>query len=136
MATSKTDVSPDSKTASDAVAVAVAVGKPKKEGLGLIGNVIDSVLRLLSSVRFGLIMLGTLLACCMTGMLIMQVNVEGFQPYYNALSPASRVVFGRLGLFDIYNSWYFSLLLAVTGLNIILASIDRFPTAWQYISNP
>jgi cytochrome c biogenesis protein len=27
-------------------------------------------------------------------------------------------------------------LLAITGLNIILASIDRFPTAWQYIRKP
>jgi cytochrome c biogenesis protein len=100
------------------------------------GSIIDSILKLLSSVRFGLVMLGILLTCCMLGMIIMQVNVEGFQRYYNNLSPASRAVFGRLGFFDIYHSWYFSLLLAVTGLNIILASIDRFPTAWQYVSKP
>src|SRR5512138_3025888 len=84
-----------------------------------IGSVVDSLLKLLSSVRFGLVMLGILLACCMTGMLIMQINVEGFQKYYNALSPAKRIVYGRLGLFDIYHAWYFSLLLAITGLNII-----------------
>lgn len=101
-----------------------------------IGSLIDSVLKLLSSVRFGLVMLGTLLTCCMIGMLIMQINVEGFQKYYNALSPAKKVMFGRLGFFDIYHSWYFSLLLAITGLNIILASIDRFPSAWQYIRKP
>ncbi|HJQ26558.1 MAG TPA: cytochrome c biogenesis protein ResB [Blastocatellia bacterium] len=100
------------------------------------GSIVDSILKLLSSVRFGLVMLGILLTCCMLGMLIMQVNVEGFQRYYNNLSPASRAVFGRLGFFDIYHSWYFSLLLAITGLNIILASIDRFPTAWQYIAKP
>ena len=28
------------------------------------------------------------------------------------------------------------LLLAITALNIILSSIDRFPAAWAYVSKP
>src|SRR5581483_6772716 len=135
MASGKSDIRSESSAvatvASDAAKQAVApAGVVKSE------SVIDSILKLLSSVRFGLVMLGMLLTCCMIGMLIMQVSVEGFQKYYAALSPAKRLMYGRLGLFDIYHAWYFSLLLAITGLNIILASIDRFPTAWQYISKP
>jgi cytochrome c biogenesis protein len=99
-------------------------------------SVLDKVLQLLSSVRFGVTMLMILLVCCIIGMLIMQVEVEGFQDYYQKLTPAQRLVYGSLGFFDIYHSWYFTLLLAITGLNIILASIDRFPTAWQYYSKP
>ena len=99
-------------------------------------SVLDKVLQLLSSVRFGVTMLMILLGMCVIGMLIMQVEVEGFQEYYQRLSPAQRLVYGSLGLFDIYHAWYFTFLLAVTGLNIILASIDRFPTAWQYHSKP
>src|SRR5262249_6801396 len=38
--------------------------------------------------------------------------------------------------FDIYHSRYFTFLLAITGLNIILSSIDRFPGALQYIRKP
>lgn len=141
MASSKSDISSDvplersSVPTSTSADVSISETASRSERLSL-GGGIDYVLRLLSSVRFGLIMLGTLLTCCMIGMLIMQVNVEGFQNYYNVLSPAKKAVFGRLGFFEIYTSWYFSLLLAVTGLNIILASIDRFPTAWQYISKP
>src|SRR5437868_1471795 len=131
MATSKSDVSPESNSVSVSTSEGTETGNANS-----IGSLIDYLLRLLSSVRFGLIMLGTLLTCCMIGMLIMQINVEGFQKYYNILSPAKKLAFGRLGFFDIYHSWYFSLLLAITGLNIILASIDRFPTAWQYISKP
>jgi cytochrome c biogenesis protein len=131
MASSKSDVGSEPNVASTAV-----VDAPATVGTTSIGSVIDSLLKLLSSVRFGLVMLGTLLTCCMIGMLIMQVSVDGFPKYYNALSPAKRDVYGRLGFFDIYHAWYFSLLLATTGLNIILASIDRFPTAWQYISKP
>ena len=107
-----------------------AEAPPRKESL------VDKGIRLLSSVRFGIVMLVLMLVCCMIGMLIMQQNVEGFRQYYQKLSPAQRELYGTLGFFDIYRSWYFTLLLAVTGLNIILSSIDRFPTAWRYIRRP
>jgi len=99
-------------------------------------SILNKVLRLLSSVRFGIVMLSMLFACCMIGMLVMQVNVDGFQKYYASLKPAQRTVYGALDFFDIYRSRYFTLLLAITGLNIILSSIDRFPAAWQYIRKP
>lgn len=99
-------------------------------------NILDKILRLLSSVRFGIVMLSLLLICCMIGMLIMQKDVDGFLKYYRELTPSQRKIWGALGFFDIYHVWYFNLLLAITGLNIILASIDRFPTAWAYIVKP
>jgi len=97
---------------------------------------LDRLLRVLSSVRLGIILLSLLIIACFIGMLIMQVNVDGFRDYYLRLSPAERTIYGKLGFFDIYNAWYFNLLLALTGLNIVLASIDRFPAAWSYISKP
>ena len=99
-------------------------------------SIIDRTLRLFSSVRFGIIMLLLVLACCMIGMLVMQQNIEGFREYYEKLTPSQRMVYGTLGFFDIYHSWYFTLLLAVTGLNIILSSIDRFPSAWRFVRKP
>lgn len=72
----------------------------------------------------------------MIGMLIMQQNVDGFENYYAALTPAQRLVYGRLGFFNIYHVWYFNALLALLSLNIILASVDRFPKAWRYFSKP
>ena len=105
---------------------------PRKER----ASIIDRTLRLFSSVRFGIIMLLLVLACCMIGMLIMQQNVQGFREYYEKLTPSQRMLYGTLGFFDIYHSWYFTLLLAVTGLNIILSSIDRFPAAWRFVRKP
>jgi cytochrome c biogenesis protein len=99
-------------------------------------SILNKVLRLLSSVRFGIVMLSILFVFCMIGMLVMQVNVDGFEKYYASLRPAQRTVYGALDFFDIYRSGYFTLLLAITGLNIILSSIDRFPSAWQYIRKP
>jgi len=129
MATSETEVTNEQGVAPASTVATDAKQRPSD-------SILDKLLRLLSSVRFGLVMLGTLLACCMIGMLVMQVNVEGFDRYYQQLKPAQRQIFGALNFFDIYRSRYFTLLLAITGLNIILASIDRFPAAWSYIVKP
>ena len=127
MATSESELA----SKADAVAPpAVKVVVKKSE------SALDKVLRLLSSVRFGVVMLSIMLTCCMIGMIVMQVTVEGFEKYYANLKPAQKAVYGALGFFDIYRSRYFTLLLAITGLNIILASIDRFPAAWTYIRKP
>jgi cytochrome c biogenesis protein len=128
MATTETELA--SKTEAP-LAAAPAVKIVRKSD-----SILDKVLHLLSSVRFGIVMLSILLTCCMLGMLVMQVNVEGFQKYYSHLKPAQKLIYGSLGFFDIYRSRYFTLLLAITGLNIILASIDRFPAAWQYVRKP
>lgn len=98
--------------------------------------IIDRVLGFLSSVRFGVSLLCILVVLSMIGMLIIQQNVVGFDAYYASLTPAERFVYGKLGFFDIYYSWYFNLLLLVLSLNIILSSIDHFPAAWKYISSP
>ncbi|HVF46620.1 MAG TPA: cytochrome c biogenesis protein ResB, partial [Pyrinomonadaceae bacterium] len=97
---------------------------------------LNRVLDFVSSVRFGVVQLCVLVVLSLIGMLIMQQNVQGFDAYYVSLTPAEKMVFGSLGFFDIYHSWYFNLLLLTLSLNIILASIDRFPSAWSYIKEP
>lgn len=99
-------------------------------------SIINSSLRLLSSVRFGVVLLCLLGLACFLGMVIMQQNVDGFENYFAALTPAQRLVYARLGLFNIYHAWYFNALLGVLSLNIVLASIDRFPRTWRFISQP
>src|SRR5688572_13818043 len=98
--------------------------------------IVNRFIDFISSVRFGVSLLITLVVFSMIGMLIIQQNVQGFDAYFASLTPAEKVVYGRLGLFDIYHSWYFNFLLLVLSLNIVLASIDRFPSAWSYIVNP
>ena len=94
------------------------------------------MLDFVSSVRFGVFQLCVLVFLAMVGMVIMQQNVEGFEAWYFTLMPASKVVGNWLGIFDIYHTWYFNLLLLSLSLNIVLASIDRFPSAWSYIVKP
>ncbi|MFL6374517.1 MAG: cytochrome c biogenesis protein ResB [Pyrinomonadaceae bacterium] len=99
--------------------------------------VLNRVLDFLSSVRFGVVQLCVLVVFAMIGMLIVQQNVNGFDTWYVGLTPAEKTVWGYLGFFDIYHSWYFLGLLLLLSLNIILASIDRFPSTWTaYIKEP
>ncbi len=94
------------------------------------------LVRFACSVRLGVTLLCLLGLACLIGMLVMQQNVDGFENYYAALTPSQRVVYGKLGLFNIYHVWYFNALLALLSLNIILASIDRFPKTWKFASKP
>jgi cytochrome c biogenesis protein len=113
-----------------------AAPKPivKKKGGAQASSFLNKPLALLSSVRFGVTLLVILVLMNMTGMLIMQQSVEGFDKYYADLTPAQILVWGSLGFFDIYHTWYFNVLLLILSLNIVLASIDRFPGAWKFIS--
>lgn len=97
---------------------------------------LNRVLDFLSSVRFGVALLIILVLFSLVGMLIVQQNVNGFDAYLASLTPAEKFLYGSLGFFDIYHSWYFNFLLLVLSLNIVLASIDHFPSAWRYISKP
>src|SRR5215471_16495877 len=129
MATVETEA--DASARVQAPSKASVKARPRKQD-----GIIDKILALLSSVRLGVTMLVILLLCCIIGMLVMQQDVQGFATYYERLTPSQKLVYGGLDFFNIYHSWYFALLLELTGLNIILASIDRFPTAWKYIREP
>ncbi|HMT08588.1 MAG TPA: cytochrome c biogenesis protein ResB [Pyrinomonadaceae bacterium] len=108
------------------------IAGPRKKSIGL-----ESVLDFLSSVRLGVSLLCILVVLSMIGMLIVQQNVNGFDAWFVGLTPAEKTVFGALGFFDIYHSWYFNVLLLFLSLNIILASIDRFPSVWKgYYKEP
>ncbi len=93
-------------------------------------------LRFACSVRLGVVLLCLLGLACLIGMLIMQQSVDGFENYYATLTPAQRLLYGKLSFFNIYHAWYFNALLCLLSINIILASIDRFPKTWKYVSKP
>src|SRR3982751_869578 len=78
-----------------------------------ISNGITKLLNLLSSVRFGVVLLVLLVIASMIGMLIQQQSVENFNLYYAELTPSQQLLWGKLGWFDIYHVWYFNALLLV-----------------------
>jgi cytochrome c biogenesis protein len=109
---------------------------PKAAGAKTKSSVLNQSLDFLSSVRVGVVLLCIMVFFSLLGMIIIQQNVQGFETYFASLTPAEKWLYGNLGLFDIYHGWYFNFLLLILSLNIVLASIDRFPTAWLYVSKP
>jgi cytochrome c biogenesis protein len=99
-------------------------------------RVLDAVLRFLSSVKFGVFLLAVLIVASVLGTVIIQKGTSGFTEYYASLLPAERELYEFFGLFDIYHTRWFNLLLLTVSLNIILASIDYFPAAWRYVRKP
>ncbi|MBV9241762.1 MAG: cytochrome c biogenesis protein ResB [Acidobacteria bacterium] len=100
------------------------------------GGIVERVMKFFSSVKFGVVLLILLGLACFIGMVIMQQSVDGFDRYLAELTPAQRLVYGRLGFFDIYHAWYFEVLLFLLSVNIILSSIERFPKTWRFYSKP
>jgi cytochrome c biogenesis protein len=98
--------------------------------------ILNRAIDFLSSVRFGVVLLCILVFLSITGMIIIQQNVDGFDAWFASLTPAEKIVGGYLSVFDIYHSWYYLLLLLILSLNIVLASIDHFPNSWTFISRP
>jgi cytochrome c biogenesis protein len=94
------------------------------------------VIFLLGSVKFGITLLVLLVFVSLAGMLVTQFNVPGFDRYYAGLGETRQTVFNALGLFDVYGSWYFNLLLMLLAMNIILSSVDHFPNTWRLIRRP
>lgn len=132
MASVKNGAIADASMAQPEVEVEAVKSSSGKNSSGL-NRITDGFLNLLSSVPFGIVLLVLLIIACMIGMLIQQQELETFPAYYGTLTPGEKVIYGRLGFFDIYHAAYFNLLLLLLSLNIILASIDHFPSSWSFI---
>ena len=83
-------------------------------------------LKVLCSVRFGVIPLVLLGGACLVGMLVMQQKADGLDRYFQQIIPARGLVYGWLGLFNVYHAWYFNALLAALLINIIFVVARPF----------
>jgi len=70
------------------------------------------------------------------GTLILQRPLTTPEDLTRAYSPETLRWLDALALTDVFHSWWFALLLAVLCANIILTSLERFPTVWRYFSRP
>ena len=56
--------------------------------------------------------------------------------YVAKISAMKLQIYGKLGFFDMYHSWWFITLLYVFSLNLISCSIKRLPHVFKFISEP
>ena len=86
--------------------------------------------------KCGLILLGLLGTAVVLGTMILQRPLAREGQIEQIYAPQTIRLLNFFGVFDVFHSWWFILLLGLLGANIMLASIERFPQAWRYFSRP
>lgn len=99
-------------------------------------SILDALFKQLSSVRTGIILLIVLVVTAIIGTLIVQKPMAGPGELERIYAPETLRVLNFFGLLDVFHSWWFTSLLALLALVIVLASIERFPIAWRYFAHP
>lgn len=79
----------------------------------------------LTSLKLVVILLLILSALSIAGTVIEQN--KPLQEYYRFYQPGTVQLFLKLGLFDMYHSWWFVACLALLALNITACTMDRYP---------
>lgn len=82
-----------------------------------------------TSVKLTVVLLIILAVASILGTLIPQGR--GAMEFARGLSPEMLQVFRIFDLFDVYNALWFRLLIACLAVNLIVCSVDRFPSTWR-----
>ena len=96
----------------------------------------DKLLQFFSSLKCGLSLLGLLGISTILGTFILQRPMAQEGQIEQVYAPQIVRLLNALGLFDVFHTWWFILLLGLLGANITLASIERFPQVWRLYARP
>jgi len=90
----------------------------------------------LSNLRTGVVLLILTGIAAALGTFILQRPATDADKLTRAYPPALLQWLDRLGLTDVFHTWWFLTLLGLVSLSIVLVSIDRFPNAWRFYARP
>ncbi len=97
---------------------------------------LNKVLKTLSSVKTGVVLLILVVIASAVGTIVLQRPTSEADQIERTYSPQTLAWLDRLGLTDVFHSWWFATLMALVAVSIILVSIDRFPRAWKVLTRP
>ena len=92
----------------------------------------NSVWSFFSSVKLALFCFFSLAIASIIGTLIPQK--EQASVYIQKYGANTAKLFQILDIPDMYNSWWFLALLCLFSINLIICSLDRFPSVWKMIT--
>jgi cytochrome c biogenesis protein len=97
---------------------------------------LNRIWRFFTSVKLTVVLLLTLAATSVIGTLIPQ-NKNPME-YQQAFGDFLYRLFDVLGLFDMYHSWWFQLLMLLLTINVVVCSVDRLTSSWKiiFVKNP
>jgi cytochrome c biogenesis protein len=89
-----------------------------------------------SSARLAIFLLIIITLLAISGTLIIQKDVQDVEQIKATYSPTVFRIFDRLGLFEVYHSWWFRGAIFLLLLNLIICSINKLPNTWKLVINP
>ncbi len=92
--------------------------------------------RTLSNLRTGIVLLILVGMGAALGTFILQRPITDAQQLQATYSPDTLRLLDRIGLTDVFHSWWFLTLLTLVSLSIVFVSIDRFPNSWRFYARP
>ena len=94
------------------------------------------VWRTVASIQTGVVLLILVVIFAAVGTIVLQRPVTDPGEMQRAYSPQALRILDKVGLTDVFHSWWFLGLVLLVSISIVAASIDRFPNSWSYFSRP
>jgi len=101
---------------------------------GIVEVVSEKIWKFFASVKLAVVLLIILAAVSIVGTVIQQNQAP--EDYLREYSQSTIDLFESIGLFDLYHTWWFVLLLLLFTANLTICTLDRFPSAWKAIRAP
>ena len=89
-----------------------------------------------SNLRTGIILLILVVIAAAMGTFILQRPTTDVSKLQAAYSPQTLQLLDRVGLTNVFHSWWFLTLLTLVSLSIVFVSVERFPNAWRFYARP
>ncbi|MBC8414026.1 cytochrome c biogenesis protein ResB [bacterium] len=105
-------------------------------------DIFDSLWKFLASVKLAIFTLIALASSSIVGTIVEQqaepaTNIALLAKLFgDETAPSVYNIFAAMGFMDMYHSWWFSGLLGIFCINLIVCSIDRLPKTWRFIKKP
>ncbi|MGB7851575.1 MAG: cytochrome c biogenesis protein ResB, partial [Candidatus Sulfotelmatobacter sp.] len=92
--------------------------------------------RTIASIQTGVVLLILVVIFAAVGTIVLQRPITEPDEMQRAYSPQALQILDKVGLTDVFHSWWFLGLVLLVSICIVAASIDRFPNSWRYFSRP
>ena len=103
---------------------------------------VDKIWESLASVKLAIIMFALISITSIVGTVLEQraepaknIQILG-KIFGESLAPGLYSFFDKLGFIDMYHSWWFTGLLVLFAVNMVICSLDRLPRIWKLAKEP
>ena len=103
---------------------------------------VDKIWDVLASVKLAIIIFASISITSIVGTVLEQraepgrnIQILG-KIFSESLAPSLYSFFDKLGFMDMYHSWWFTGLLVLFAVNLVICSLDRLPRIWKLVKEP